>query len=561
VHCQIETLRRCFPPSIRRILDELPKTLDETYERILLEIDEEKQIYANRLFQCLAISIRPLRVEELAEIFAVLPNAESAPDFDVSWRPEDPEAFILSACSTLVTIVEARDERIVQFSHFSVKEYLTSDRIVNSARISRFQVLPKPAHTFLARACLGTLLQLDYGIDITKIRNFPLAQYAAKHWVDHAHFEHVSSDIRDWMYLLFDKDKPHLAAWLWIYNIDEGDYKYFYSAHPEQPDAVPLYFAAVCGFRGLVECLLDEHPEDLDAEGGVYGTPLTAALYNRHLDTALFLLEHGADIEKRRRMGQTGLYVAASRGYPEIVRILVSRGANLNAECGAFLKGISAYKRTPLHVASFNGELEVARVLLESGATVSPPDSLGRSPLHLASIHSSGDLIRLLLDHGAHPSALDDRDVTPLHCASIAGSLGAIRILLDHDLDLNARSKSGRNPLHNGPGDINGQGWTPLHYAAIGESVEVVQLLLDHGADVNSPDNFHWTALHLAAFFGRLQVVKTLLGCSANPQARTVDGDTPFGVTKRCPSFEPRPHHPQIMQLLSEKTGECIYDP
>jgi len=82
--------------------------LDETYERILLEIDEEKQVYANRLFQCLAMSIRPLRAEELAEIFAVLPNAESTPDFDASWRPEDPEAFILSACSTLVTIVDTK---------------------------------------------------------------------------------------------------------------------------------------------------------------------------------------------------------------------------------------------------------------------------------------------------------------------------------------------------------------------------------------------------------------------------------------------------------------------
>lgn len=80
---------------------------------MLLEIDEEKQVYANRLFQCLAISVRPLRVEELAELFAVLPNAESTPGFDVGWRPEDPEAFILSACSTLVTIINTEDGTIV----------------------------------------------------------------------------------------------------------------------------------------------------------------------------------------------------------------------------------------------------------------------------------------------------------------------------------------------------------------------------------------------------------------------------------------------------------------
>jgi len=110
VHCQVETLRRCFPPSIRRILRELPKTLDETYERMLMEIDEEKQPYANRLFQCLVISVRPLRVEELAEVFAILPNEESTPGFNIGWRPEDPEAFILSACSTLVSIVTNFDD-------------------------------------------------------------------------------------------------------------------------------------------------------------------------------------------------------------------------------------------------------------------------------------------------------------------------------------------------------------------------------------------------------------------------------------------------------------------
>ena len=61
-----------------------------------MEIDEEKKAYANRLFQCLAISTRPLRVKELAEIFAVLPDAESALGFkfNISWRPQDPEEFM-----------------------------------------------------------------------------------------------------------------------------------------------------------------------------------------------------------------------------------------------------------------------------------------------------------------------------------------------------------------------------------------------------------------------------------------------------------------------------------
>ena len=65
--CQLVYLRRCIPGRIQRALDELPKTLDETYARTLEEIDEQNWEYAHRLFQCVAAASRPLRVDELAE--------------------------------------------------------------------------------------------------------------------------------------------------------------------------------------------------------------------------------------------------------------------------------------------------------------------------------------------------------------------------------------------------------------------------------------------------------------------------------------------------------------
>ena len=539
--------------------------MDETYERILLEIDEEKQVYASRLFQCLAMSIRPLRVEELAEIFAVLPTAESSPDFDVSWRPEDPEEFIISACSTLVTMVNTEDGTIVQFSHFSVKEYLTSDRIEHTAPISHFQVLPKPAHTLLPRACLGVLLQLDYSIDKTKIENFPLTRYAAKHWVDHARFEDVSSYIRDGMYRLFDKDKPHLGAWLWVYNIDHESYNYFYTAHPKQPDAVPLYYAAATGLRGLVEYLLDEHPQDLDAEGGGCGTPLNVALYKGHLDIALFLLEHGANMEKRGVMDQTGLYIASSHGYTEIVRALIDRGADLNAECEedddlewGLAENLSW---TPLHVALSRGRLEVARVLLEYGADVNRPDCLGRSPLHTASRYEDefGGLVQLLVDHGANPSAWDAINETPLHGESFNGEPQVVGLLLHHRLDVNARSGRRWNPWDSRWELMDGEGWTPLHYAAFCGRVDIAEVLLDHGADVNAPDQDHWTPLHLAAWKGFRELVDTLLRCGAYLHVRTTGGQTPFDFISNWRSSKSSLHYPQTMQLFSDHTGESGY--
>ena len=66
----IDLLRHCFSPSVRRILEELPESLDETYERILRDIRRPNQGHARRLLQCLVVAIHPLRVEELAEVLA-----------------------------------------------------------------------------------------------------------------------------------------------------------------------------------------------------------------------------------------------------------------------------------------------------------------------------------------------------------------------------------------------------------------------------------------------------------------------------------------------------------
>src|SRR6201996_7660233 len=133
IFCQLEILRHCLPPSVRRTLDELPESLDATYERVLKEIKKPNRGHAQRVLQCLVVAIRPLRVAELAEVLAVdFDNAEGIPKLNPDWRWEDQEQALLIACSSLIAIVEAGDSRVVQFSHFSVKEFLTSTRLASS---------------------------------------------------------------------------------------------------------------------------------------------------------------------------------------------------------------------------------------------------------------------------------------------------------------------------------------------------------------------------------------------------------------------------------------------
>ena len=134
-------------------MDELPRTLDATYERTLQEIVDENWEYAHRLFQCIAVSSRPLRVEELAEFLAIDFDAGGIPTLVDHWRPMNPGNAVLSVCSSLIAVVIVDGSPVVQFSHFSVKEFLTSSRLATE-RISRYRISLDPAHTIVVQACL-----------------------------------------------------------------------------------------------------------------------------------------------------------------------------------------------------------------------------------------------------------------------------------------------------------------------------------------------------------------------------------------------------------------------
>ena len=157
-YCQLEALRHSLPPSVRVILEELPETLDETYERVLRDINKANRGYACRLLQCLTVASRPLRIEELAEVLAIdFPAlARGVPQLNPNWRWTDHHRAVLSTCSSLITIVDDGGSQVVQFSHFSVKEFLTSDRLAHSSRdVSLYHISLEPAHTNPRPGLLG----------------------------------------------------------------------------------------------------------------------------------------------------------------------------------------------------------------------------------------------------------------------------------------------------------------------------------------------------------------------------------------------------------------------
>jgi hypothetical protein len=386
--------------------------------------------------QCLAVAVRPLCVDELAEVLAVDLNAGSVPRFNPDWRWADREEAVLTACSSLVTI--DRHSRVVQFSHCSVKDFLMSGRLANSSSedVSRYHILPEPAHTILAQACLGVLLRLDSRIHKNSVMDFPLARYAAEHWVNHAQFGKVSSCIKDGMLCLFNADRLHFRTWIWIHNEDRRWNSTSGGMHPTLPEAVPLYYAARFGFRDLVEHLLSIHPAHVNAKGGYYGTPLFAALSEGHVEVSSLLHERGAGVDIPGKWDQTPLHKASAEGRLENGKWLLDRGANVNARDNDGW--------TPLYLAALHGHLEFARMLLARDARVDVQDDRRRTPLFRASENGRRKVVRLLLEHGANAGT---RDICGKNASQVAAEKkhrAIVQLLSDYKPKPKPKPKSTR---------------------------------------------------------------------------------------------------------------------
>ena len=400
---------------------------------MLKEIKKPNRDHARRVLQCLVVAIRPLRVEELAEVLAVdFEDPEGVPKLKPSWRWEDQEQALLTSCSSLIVVVDTGDSRVVQFSHFSVKEFLTSARLTTSSQeVSRYHIALEPAHMILAQACVSVLVQLhDHNEEDEVERNAPLARYAAEYWARHAQFKDVVSRIKGMDYL-FDPDKPYFTAWCQLYDIDtppseRSAFRYFASDRDSSANT-PLYYAALCGFRNLVEQLIVKHPQHVYALGGYYKTPAVAALGGRHFELAQILHRSGSSMYPWGYFGWTLLGSVANYGDPEMVQVLLDYGVDVNG-----VNSQDGFYCSPLHNASFGNDPRSVRLLLDRGADLNLREKTDSTPLHLASRSGKIEIARLLIEHGASVEAEDNHGRTPLDVASGEERDEMIKLLLEH---------------------------------------------------------------------------------------------------------------------------------
>ncbi|KAF3768506.1 hypothetical protein M406DRAFT_336936 [Cryphonectria parasitica EP155] len=354
VSCQLEALEKCPDPlSLRQTLQSLPRTLDETYARVLSRIPPEFEQNAIRILQFLAFSERPLRVEEAVDVIAVV--TRNKPRFDAKNRmPQADEISIY--CSSLVAVVTRGEDgengvKELQLAHFSVKEYLVSDRLQQN--ISR-TFMEAQARASITEVCLAYLLELDHSLSLVRIRqSYPLAQYAARYWMSHA-VQADTSKVHDLIReFCLDENSPQPCYSL--YNPDEPWEEELESSQTDE--TVVLYYvacggivsavedvlkngadinarvAARSGREAVVKMLLDTGKVNIDSEDISTGTPLLCAAAYGYEAVVKILLDTGkVDIDSKDTSGRTPLSWAASFGIKAIIKMLIeTERADINS--------------------------------------------------------------------------------------------------------------------------------------------------------------------------------------------------------------------------------------
>ncbi|RII20696.1 hypothetical protein CUC08_Gglean001282 [Alternaria sp. MG1] len=415
-----------------------------------------------RILQWLTFSARPLSVTEVAEVVAI--DVERDLAFNRDEVLVDPlEA--LDICSSLVTITKNEEDgrlgstqQIIALAHYSVQEYLVSDRI-RQGSAKQYSMQEGACQSAITRGSLKYLMQLQQPLEEETLQVFALARYSAEFWS--SHLQKTGDEMEQVSQLtmgLLTREEPAYLNWLRLHDPDRP----WDEPNLEKSDdniPMPLYYAALLGFSTVTRLLLDAGAE-VNAEGGYNGNALQAASDGGYEQVVKTLLDAGAEVNAQEGVFGNALQAASLRGHEQVVKILLNQGAEVNAEGGEYGNALQA--------ASEGGHEQVVKTLLDAGAEVNAQGGVFGNALQAASLEGHEQVVKMLLDNGAEVNAQGGFYGNALQAASLEG----------HE--------------------------------------QVVKTLLDAGAEVNAQGGRYGNALQAASLEGHEQVVKTLLEAGAH---------------------------------------------
>jgi len=241
-------------------------------------------------------------------------------------------------------------------------------------------------------------------------------------------------------------------------------------------------------------------------------------------NVAIWLLDRGSDINATNDRMQTALHVAAFVGDPDMVRLLLDRGANVD---------VYAENLNPLQYAVCSGDKASVRLLLDGGADINAR-SPGENASWVTALHAGicafrNNLLPFLLKNGADANANEGgpTGMTPMHLAARMGNVIAVQALWTHGANLSPRDGNGDTPLHHAVKfgrersvailleigvnclELTREGWTPMAMAVVSGKCDILKMLLEKGAD-RMTEAQKVACLAQAAGRGKLSAMHTL---------------------------------------------------
>jgi ankyrin repeat protein len=469
----------------------LPKTVNAAYESILERNKHKDRPIVRRALCIILAAFQPLTIEEMNIAVNMDISLKSVRDLDLE-SDNDFQARLRSWCGLFVSIYHGK----VYFLHQTAREFLLASQPLPLEASLHWRwhqsITEYQAHAVLAEVCVVSVNLISWDSDPAYMEeNFKslewVSEYASPFWPQHVKQAKL------------DSNAAVMDVILTVLLRGQEDTK-----------VPPLSAAIKDDLDTVVRRLLDDGADIECREAELGYTPLHRAIVSRRPDMVKLLLDRGANIDatdmaeneplllfflsastdRRRRRRLDRLAEGKTDGFKRLASILISETALL---------------------------LTIARYLLEGGANMEVKDAEGRTPAIIASEESSVDMLQLLVEHGANIEAYDREINTPLNIAAVGNSptsLAKVAFLL----------KSGANVE-----TVNYWGLTPLLSATSIGGYEAVRLLVRHGANLEARSRSQRTALLEAVYRDFDYVAKILIDLGADIEVQDISGVSPLG--------------------------------
>lgn len=286
-----------------------------------------------------------------------------------------------------------------------------------------------------------------------------------------------------------------------------------------------LHVASAEGHHEIVQYLVDEAGLDVNQADINGNTALLFAAYGAKVRTMKVLVEKGADINTKNKVGQSVWEFSLNHPNENFLTCTLMlykqfmRSTSLS-ELITFPRG-----KSPLHIAASTGNVKKLKELLDQGVDPQVRDINGNTFFHLAAKENKTEVLEEFISTFSI-SELNNNDDTALHVAAKNGNLEATIILM-RKFKLDAKNK---------------QGMTPLHVTVISDRAnhKLVRKLVEHIVKtsswslVDAVDKYGNTPLHLACKKSYPEIIPELT--SLNPKIKNRDGDNPFHIAAVNPN-------------------------